>query len=465
MYFQSAGFLFLFLPVTLLITSMAPKGILRTLSLVLLSYLFYSGAEPFFALILLFSSVTDFYVAIAIASTERKRLKKLYLAISLSINLALLAFFKYGAMIGRGVSNLGDGWSTLLPNSLIFETFVLPPGISFYTFQSLSYSIDVYRGQVEPTRNLWGFLAYIAYLPQLIAGPIERFHNLYPQLQKWFDKQERPQWSAGLDRIAVGVVQKLLIADSCGRLVDVLVGWHGTHSLISGWMTALAFGMQIYYDFAGYTNMAIGVSMCFGIRLSENFLSPYKARNIQDFWRRWHVTLSFWFRDYLYIPLGGSRGSRLRTVFNLLLTFALCGLWHGAGVNFVVWGCGHGVLLAGFHILRRTFPNFRLSTPLSVGLTFLMVNFLWIVFRVSDPGTVLNLWKGMLGMSRLGAGDVLPWDMTFIGAVTVATWLLPNCAQRWPGRSGAVESLAIWATAVFVVVTSPQIHQFIYFQF
>lgn len=465
MYFQSVGFLFLFLPVALLVTHGFPSTRYRTIALLIVSYLFYSGAEPFFLLILAFSSLVDFFVADHIAKSVNHTVKKCWLSLSLLVNLALLAFFKYGALILRALTNSSDVLRQLLPDPIVFEAFILPPGISFYTFQSLSYSLDVYRGVTQPTRDLWGFLAYIAYLPQLIAGPIERFQQLYPQLQAFFQRQQHPQWSAGVYRLTVGIAQKLLLADSCGRIVDVYVTWNGTYSFTVGWLTALAFGMQIYYDFAGYSNMAIGVSLLFGVRLSENFLSPYKARNIQDFWRRWHVTLSSWFRDYLYIPLGGSRGSTLRTALNLLITFILCGLWHGAGVNFVVWGFGHGLLLAGFRISSHWFPRWCLPSALAVCLTFLCVNFLWVVFRVADAYTALNLWRGMLGLSHLGLREAPLWDSLFLSGVIAGTWLFPNCAQLAQGKINPVTTVLLVGLAMFALLTSPQIHQFIYFQF
>ena len=223
--------------------------------------------------------------------------------------------------------------------------------------------------------------------------------------------------------------------------------------------------MQILYDFAGYCHMAIGLSLMLGVELSENFLAPYRARDIQDFWRRWHVTLSNWFRDYLYIPLGGSRRGLPRTVINVMVTFSLCGLWHGAGWNFMAWGAFHGLLLAWFHVRRTRWPEFRPPVLLSVAGTFILVHFAWVLFRVHQPALIFSVWRGMIGLSGWNPGPVAVPDACFLIGVTALTLAVPCASRRWPGSAGGLESVAWWAAALFAVFGSPQIQQFIYFAF
>lgn len=465
MLFHSTGFLFIFLPVFLVSVLVVPKGMARSVVLLIFSYLFYSGAEPFFLIILLVSSLTDYFVAIKLFAEDRLRMKKLWLCVSISINLGILAFYKYGVWVIPGMTPLFDYTGVPVPDPEFFKTYILPAGISFYTFQSMSYTIDVYRGLIKPERNIISFCNYVAYLPQLIAGPIERFSHLHPQLVSFSKGEVRHHWTAGIDRIMLGIAQKILIADSCGLIVDRLLQAGETQSFITAWAIALGFGMQIYYDFAAYTHMAIGISLLLGVRLQENFLSPYKATSIQDFWRRWHITLSRWFRDYLYIPLGGSKKGLPRTILNLLLTFLLVGLWHGAGWNYVAWGTIHGVLIGLYHIKGKIFPNWSTNKMIAIAITFIVVHFAWVPFRVDDTVIIVDLWRSMLGLNSFEQSMVSMSDMFFILIVVSLTLILPNASQRWPGRSGSLESSGIAVTAIFAVLSAPQIAKFIYFQF
>ena len=465
MLFQSAGFLFLFLPAFLLAVFISPKGTVRSITLLIFSYLFYSGAEPFFILLLLASSLTDYTAALRLHRAEQLLVRRFWLMVSIFVNLGLLGFYKYGAWIMPSLSPTLDAVGIPVPDPGFFTGFLLPAGISFYTFQSMAYTIDVYRRDITPERNLLGFCNYVAYLPQLIAGPIERFGNLAPQLHRFTSGNSRPQWSAGFDRILLGVAQKLLIADSCGMIVDRLLQAGGSADLVSSWIIAIGFGMQIYYDFAAYTHIAIGISLLLGVRLQENFNSPYQAASIQDFWRRWHMTLSRWFRDYLYIPLGGSRLGQARTAFNIMITFLLVGLWHGAGWNYVAWGVIHGVLLAAYRYKQALFPDWKLNYYLAVAITFVCVHFAWVPFRVNDTVQIVDIWAGMLGMNGVAGSGVSVIDIVFLGIVLAGTLLLPNAAKRWPGARGWKESAAIATLACFAVISSPEVSKFIYFQF
>ena len=271
--------------------------------------------------------------------------------------------------------------------------------------------------------------------------------------------------SAGLDRIALGIVQKIFVADACGRIVDQLVLRRAFHTAMDAWTIAVAFGMQIYYDFAAYTHMAIGIALLMGVRLSENFDSPYQATSIQEFWRRWHMTLSNWFRDYVYIPLGGSRLGTTRTALNVIITFLLCGLWHGAGWNFVAWGGLHALFFLVLFGFRLTLPALRLPSLLAGALTFACVHFAWVPFRLDDSWAVVSIWKSMSGLG-IGGDRTIGWlDLGFVVLVTLGAWLLPNSAQRWPGHSGWFESTFLYLLAISAILSTPEIRQFIYFQF
>jgi len=282
MLFHSAGFLLVFLPLFLLLAHFMPAGKSKAWLLLVFSYLFYSGAEPAFIFLLLFSSLTDYFVALRLSASTMKNRRIAWLLVSICVNLGFLGFFKYGGWIS---ATLGLGYADF------FQGYVLPPGISFYTFQSMAYTIDVYRGKTRPETSMLSFCNYIAYLPQLIAGPIERFNHLAPQLDRFRAGTSKPQWTAGIDRILLGIFQKLVLADGCGNIVDRLVQVNAT-DFFSAWAIGTGFGLQIYFDFAAYTHMAIGISLLLGVRLNENFLAPYQAPSIQEFWRRWHVTLS-----------------------------------------------------------------------------------------------------------------------------------------------------------------------------
>lgn len=455
MLFHSVGFLLIFLPLFLVLVHLSTKGRPRSLLLLFFSYFFYSGAEPAFVFLLMLSSVTDFTVALKISGTNKKNRKLAWLYLSLVVNLGLLAFYKYGGWVTQMMS---------LGYSDFFQGYVLPAGISFYTFQSLAYTIDVYREKIQPEKSLVSFCNYVAYLPQLIAGPIERYSHLAPQLESFRAKTSKPEWTAGIDRIMLGIAQKLILADGCGYIVDRLIEMNAT-DFFSSWAIAIGFGLQIYFDFAAYSHMAIGISLLLGVRLSENFLAPYQAVNIQDFWRRWHVTLSSWFRDYLYISLGGSHHGLLRTIINVVITFVLCGLWHGAGLNFLLWGFLHGCLLGLYRLKMVLLPNIFLPGWIAVPVTYVVISFVWVPFRIAEWPRILTTWSGMIGINGIEGRVVSIMDLVFIGLLACFCFLIPHAAKRWPGSSGWQESALLALLASFAIFNSPSITQFIYFQF
>ncbi len=465
MLFHSIGFLFLFLPAFLLCLRVSRTIVARQWILGIFSLLFYAGGEPKFVLILVASCLIDFVSARKIASCSSLRARKVWLICSLGGNLGILGFFKYGAMIASNSSPIFDLIGIGSIGGDFYKSFILPAGISFYTFQSMSYTIDVYRKEIQPQRSLLAFLNYVAFVPQLIAGPIERYNDLAPQLASLAAGRQQSQFWAGLDRLALGIAQKLFIADTASLIVDTLLAQGGEHSFVGSWSIALGFGVQIYYDFSAYSHMAIGIGLMLGVRLTENFMLPYSATNIQEFWHRWHRTLSRWFRDYLYIPLGGSRGSLCRTYFNVLLTFAVSGLWHGAGWNFVFWGIFHGCYLVAYMVLSRHFPTTKLPNWLGILITFTLVHFAWILFRVSDSRQIFTLWESMLGFNAITTPILQIADLGFLTMVVVITQFAPHSSKRWPGKSGPLESALLWVLALFGIFSSTQIQQFIYFQF
>src|SRR5439155_17410738 len=292
----------------------------------------------------------DYVAGLWISRTEDEARRRLLLAASLATNVGILAYFKYAGFFFDSLNGIGSavGAKPGLPSLHI----VLPIGISFYTFNSMSYTIDVFRRKVEPTRNVLEYTTFVGLFPHLIAGPIVRFTDLAGQLKRLTPRLTAEQASLGVFFLSCGLVKKLLIADQLHPYVSKLYAGHAHLGLLTGWAAAVGYSLQLYFDFSGYSDMAVGLAYLLGFRFPQNFNSPFKAQNISDFWRRWHMTLSFWLRDYLFIPLGGSRHGRLRTLRNLAITKLVGGLWHGAAVTFVVWGALHGAYLIVHNVCR-----------------------------------------------------------------------------------------------------------------
>ncbi len=378
MVFSTTIFLFAFLPAVIISyygqQLLSPKKF-RNAVLLLFSYLFYLYGAAGFLLILILSTLADYGLGRLI---DRKvGNKRVWLIASLVINLGLLAYFKYANFF---VAELNSFLSGFKISPLNWNAVILPIGISFFTFQKLSYIIDVYRGQVRALKNIIDFALYVAMFPQLISGPIVRFSYIKSQL-----KGRRESWDGfynGILRFCWGLAKKVVIASSCGQITDVIFNLNP--ELLDtkvAWLGAVAYTLQIYFDFSAYTDMAIGLGMMLGFTLPENFNRPYSAVSITDFWRRWHITLSRWFRDYLYIPLGGNRGTTKRTCLNMAIVFILCGLWHGANWTFLLWGIYHG----GFLVLERLtgmreIPREKYKI-LRRSITMLIVIIGWVLFR------------------------------------------------------------------------------------
>ncbi len=392
MVFASFLFLFWFLPAFLPIYGALPPR-WRNLWLTIGSFVFYGWWRPHYVLLMLGSTLLDYLAARAMGATDSGRRRQLWVVVSVVSNLGLLAWFKYANLFAAT-------WNEVAPWPMAWEQVLLPVGISFFTFQSMSYTIDVYRGEVKPVRSFLDLLCFVSMFPQLVAGPIVRYREVAPQLAQ--RSTGLLQASDGVFLFAIGFVKKVLIADRVAPLVAATFGV-AEPGLLPSWLGALAYTVQIYFDFSGYSDMAIGLGLLLGFHFPSNFLSPYRAHSITEFWRRWHVSLSTWLRDYLYVPLGGNRRGPLRTYFNLALVMLLGGLWHGAQWTFLLWGAWQGLWL----ILERRFGRNALYGALPVAMqvlcTFVLVVFGWVIFKAANVHELWSMWSGMVGAHGLGA--------------------------------------------------------------
>lgn len=395
MVFSSILFIFYFLPLTLLLYYAGPSR-LRNLVLLVMSLAFYSWGEPVYISIMLFSTVFDYGNGIAIEkclSSGRKRAARAVLLLSVAGNLGILGFFKYSNFFIETVNAAGGTDFPLLELSL-------PIGISFYTFQTMSYTIDVYLGQAGAQKNLVQFGAYVAMFPQMVAGPIVKYKDISGQLADRNVTAER--FSYGISRFITGLSKKVLLANNIGMVWEQISGGNlAGLSAAEAWIGAAAFSFQIYFDFSGYSDMAIGLGELFGFHFQENFNHPYRSKSMTEFWRRWHISLGTWFREYVYIPLGGSRKGMKRQLLNLLIVWCLTGLWHGASWNFLVWGLYFGVFLTAekLFLLRRleALPGW-----VSHAYCLIFVAVSWVIFAFDSMADVCTYVKSMFGLGSGG---------------------------------------------------------------
>lgn len=408
MMFNSLQFL-IFFPLVVLAYYIIPHKH-RVIFLLIASYYFYMCWNPTYALLMAFSSLVTYLSGILIgkdkaAQPDKKNAGSRWVAVSFVINLSILFFFKYFNFI---VTDLISGFSAIFPElglGTVRLSVILPVGISFYTFQALSYTVDVYRGDVKIERNILRYFVFVSFFPQLVAGPIERSSNL---LGQFYEKHRFnfDQVRSGLLLMLWGYFQKLVIADRVAILVNQVFNHYESYSGVQLLVAALFFAVEIYCDFGGYSNIAIGAAQVMGFRLMKNFDTPYLSRSVAEFWRRWHISLSSWFRDYLYFPLGGSRCSKKRRYFNLMVVFLTSGMWHGAGWNFLLWGGLNGLFqVIGMElkpIKKKFFDTFSINTEsfshklLQVITTFLLVDFTWIFFCASDTRTAFGFLARMI---------------------------------------------------------------------
>lgn len=463
MLFNSFLFLFAFLPVVLLVFSQLRTKGGQLLFLLLASYVFYATWDYRFLPLLLFSTSVDFLAGQLIAESRTLAARKAWLAATITLQLLLLGFFKYfNFFVDVAAELLTRLHWPVEPTTL---AIVLPVGISFYTFQSMSYTIDVYRGHVAATSSYLKFATYVALFPQLIAGPIVRYRELDRELDELPWRVRVEPLSTGTQIFLFGLFKKVLVADTLAGYLDPLLARYGELTAADAWMAVLGYTFQLYFDFSGYSDMALGLGAMLGFRFPRNFNSPYRALNPQDFWRRWHITLSRWLRDYLYLPLGGNRKGRARTLLHLLIVFGLGGLWHGAAWTFVIWGLYHFVIVASYHLGQRHWD----ARPIAVqrAVTFLLVVGSWAIFRSTDLQMATTLLSRMIDVRAawtFSSGDTAMLAL-MNGVLLVAVNLLDRLDRFEGGLSLAGGALF----AVLFVLTILRINatavEFIYYQF
>ncbi len=479
MVFSSITFLFAFLPLTLFFYFIVGKA-LRNIILLSASLLFYAWGEGGYVLLMLGSIAVNYVIGSYLGRVKDQKLRKRAVISGICFNLLLLGVFKY-------TNWFVDIAAGILPNhessDLLADPIHLPIGISFFTFQALSYIIDVYRHDTRAQKNPFSLGLYIASFPQLIAGPIVRYNQVARQIVE--RRHSVALFVSGVERFVFGLSKKVLIANQMGMMADLIFAQDYTQlSPGIAWLGIVCYTLQIYFDFSGYSDMAIGLGRMFGFQFSENFNYPYVARSIQDFWQRWHISLSTWFRDYLYIPLGGNRNSNLKTYRNLFIVFLLCGLWHGASWNFVVWGLIHGTFLA---LERKVLKDFLTTVPLFLRhcyTLFIVVN-AWVFFRIEDMSDAfdymqalyffndysesfnLQLYRGFNSLFVLSLGLGLLLSFPVFQRIRTGGTALRNC---WKYGAATVELsrtcvlvCLLYASVSFLAVNS--YNPFIYFRF
>ena len=403
MLFNSAEFIFLFLPITLLgFFLLARVAQIYATSWLFAASLFFYGWWDWKYLGLLLASITfHFFVGMGLSRLE-KPVSKWLLITAITIDLFALVYFKYADMF------IGT-WNIVSSSQVSLLQFILPLGISFFTFTQIAYLVDVYEGKVKEMRPVH-FGLFVTYFPHLIAGPVLHHREMMPQFSsKLTYKPRMSMFAVGLSIFAVGLAKKVLLADNLSTYANAFFSAPQGNGFLQAWNGVLAYAFQLYFDFSGYSDMAVGLSIMFGIKLPINFFSPYKSKDISAFWRRWHMTLSRFLRDYLYIRMGGNRNGKIRRYFNLIMTMFLGGLWHGAGWNFALWGLMHGAYLCAHEAWRAIFgryiPNNSLTDVVAISITFLAVVFAWVPFRSSGIESTLSIWGMMVGMSGISAPE------------------------------------------------------------
>ena len=402
MVFSSITFLFFFLPFTLIAYGMTRKVGLQNAILLIASLIFYTWGEPRFLPVLLASIAISYLCGRGIASADGTR-RRHWLALGIVLNLALLVVFKYANFIAENYNTIARDFGLPLWS---LPKIPLALGISFFVFQAISYLVDVYRRQARPARSLATVALYIAMFPQLVAGPIVRYSTVDRHLRQ--RQRTHGRTAFGWRLFVIGLAQKVLIADQVALLVDPAWAASATASLGIGmaWLAMTAYSLQIYFDFAGYSNMAIGIGLMLGFGFPRNFRFPYLSRSVTEFWRRWHMSLSSWFRDYLYIPLGGSRAGALKTYRNLLTVFVLCGLWHGASWTFLIWGLHHGLFLVLERTLLRRFVNGGRRWLQHAYALFVVVTG-WVWFRADSLHDALSMFRAMFSLNANDASEAM----------------------------------------------------------
>ncbi|MBO6516341.1 MAG: MBOAT family protein [Bacteroidia bacterium] len=471
MVFSGVTFLFYFLPLFLLVYILTPNRF-RNYWLLAGSVVFYAWGAPKFVFVLLASTIIDFYIVrqLHVASEEHKR--KRWLALSITLNLGLLVYFKYANFF---VDNINEVLTTMGLGEIPLSQIILPIGISFYTFQTLTYSIDIYRRNEKPLDRVSDYVLYIMMFPQLIAGPIVRFSSISKQLVNRVLTSKN--LVEGFIRFSIGLGKKVLLANTLAIAADAIMSLPPNQlSSTVAWFGILCYTFQIYFDFAGYSDMAIGLGKMLGFRFPENFESPYTAVSITDFWRKWHITLGGFMRDYLYLPLGGNRSGVGRTYRNLFLVFVLSGLWHGASWNFVLWGVFHG-----FFLVLERLTGLSRSTKMRlprVFITFLIVALGWVIFRIENLGHAQEFYAQLFSFN--GTTPLQAHNAKLITVLLISVFFsfvtLSGRGARWRkhfyNQDYAIRSLLIYFVLAMVIfvwsvasLSTGAFNPFIYFRF
>jgi alginate O-acetyltransferase complex protein AlgI len=446
----------------------------KKINLLIASYIFYGAWSPPFVLLILISTAIDWKAAQWIHAAKTEGGRRLALMLSVAANLGFLGYFKYGEFLLSNFSALMKSFG--VDYAAPEWNIILPVGISFYTFQTMAYSLDVYLRRAAPTKSLLDFSLFVTFFPQLVAGPIVRPSQLVPQFAE--PKRASAQqfyWGAAL--IVIGLFEKVVLADSfLAPAADAAFGAKGALAPLDAWTGVLAFSGQIFFDFSGYSTTAIGAALCLGFALPNNFNFPYAAIGFSDFWRRWHISLSTWLRDYLYIPLGGNQKGRARTYINLMITMLLGGLWHGASWTFVVWGGLHGLYLSAERFLREAIPAqdwfkslwFKVAMAL---LTYFLVNITWVFFRAQDFSAA-SLYLASMFAFAPEPKKVLYLNEIIPAAIVIAGMVFTHWRMRDTSMEAVVEKTPAWVIGVvltfmlfMLVITQGSDSAFIYFQF
>ena len=478
MLFNSIEFA-IFIPIVFLLYWFVTNKNLKLQNILLLiaSYVFYGWWDWRFLSLIIFSSFVDYYVGIGLAKTDNQKKRKFLLLTSIIVNLGFLGYFKYFNFFAQSFS---DAFTLLgRPFEASSLNIILPVGISFYTFQTLSYSIDVYKNKLEPTKNIIAFFSFVSFFPQLVAGPIERATNLLPQ----FYKKRIFNYTKAVDgmrQILWGLFKKMVIADNCAKYVNQIFDNHdnlGGSTLLLG---SFLFAFQIYGDFSGYSDIAIGTSRLFGFNLKKNFAFPYFSRDIAEFWRRWHISLSTWFRDYLYIPLGGSKGKAGMKIRNIFIIFIVSGFWHGANWTFIIWGALNALYFLPLMLLKKNRANTdtvaqekylpTLKELLNMTITFGLTLIAWVFFRAENIGDALMYLSGIFSNSLFTIPEIRPKSvMLLVAFFVVIEWIGREREYAIQLSNNTLPRTVQWSIyyliIILIVIYSGSQQQFIYFQF
>ena len=471
MVFNSLTFV-VFFACVLLLHNLPLGWTTKKVNLLLASYLFYAAWNPPFVILLWISTVVDWYAAQKLVHAEKQATRRAWMLLSVVANLGMLGYFKYGGFL---LDNFSGFMAALgIAYTPAQHSIVLPVGISFYTFATMSYTLDVYLKRAKPATNFLDYALFVTFFPHLVAGPIMRPTELVPQFAQP-RRASADQLRFGLALMTLGLFQKIVLADSfLAKAAELVYDSDKIPGALDAWMATLAFSGQIFCDFAGYSTTAIGAALCLGFAMPDNFRFPYAAIGFSDFWRRWHITLSAWLRDYLYIPLGGNRHGEARTYLALMATMLLGGLWHGASWTFVVWGGLHGSYLAGERLLRARFAGYRPGPWALFGfalLTYALINVTWVFFRAKTFDKAWTVLRGMFGGNGdaapiLPTAHLLPVALIIVGIV-FAHWQLRNrTLESMLARAPAASISAALALMAFtIVIAQGDGNAFIYFQF